>query len=198
MFKKKKQLSIKINLAPKDPFFETVVGKSLKWALSVGRYVVIFTELVVILSFLARFSLDRQVTDLNETIHQKEMIIRSYGDLEQNLILAQKKIEQYQQVAQYTNIADVFPSLKEITPSGVLLETLAIKPGSVVLEGNVRTQADLNLLVNNIQLSPDFFEIVIDTIETEDDKKPGFHFRLSALTKQIGQISESETSKKAQ
>jgi hypothetical protein len=60
----RKKLDINVNLLPQDPFFETVFGRFLKWALSIGRYIVIFTELIVILSFASRFTLDRMVTDL--------------------------------------------------------------------------------------------------------------------------------------
>ena len=78
---KKQPAAITINLVPKDPFFATIPGRVLKWALSAGRYIVIFTELVVIISFATRFTLDRQVTDLNDTITSKEAIINSYGAL---------------------------------------------------------------------------------------------------------------------
>src|SRR5690554_2981690 len=96
--KPKKPASITINLLPKDPFFETVVGKTLKWALSAGRYIVIFTELIVILSFLARFTLDRQLTDVNSDIANNETIVASYGELEENFRRAQERTTQIKQI----------------------------------------------------------------------------------------------------
>lgn len=180
---KRAQITVDINLIPKDPFFETVLGKILRWALSAGRYIVIFTELVVILSFLARFTLDRQLTNLNGTINQKTNVINSYGDLEYTVRMAQLRIQQYQQLEQQTNISDVFPALSQITPRDVQLEELVIRPSSIVMSGRVLSQTALNLLINNIQLSPQFNNISVDKIQVGDSKEPGFAFRLSADTK---------------
>ena len=40
-----------INLLPKDKWEVGVIGKLLKWALNIGRYIVVFTELIVISAF---------------------------------------------------------------------------------------------------------------------------------------------------
>ena len=71
-----------INLLPKERWETGVLGKLLKWALNIGRYVVVFTELVVIGAFLYRFGLDRQLTDLKEEIGQKQALVESFGDFE--------------------------------------------------------------------------------------------------------------------
>lgn len=179
----KKPASIKINLVPQDPFFETPLGKALKWALSVGRYLVIFTELVVILSFASRFSLDRQVTDLNEALNQKQTIIESYGELEAQVKETQAKIDQYGQVEQQSNIAEIFPKLSRITPQDIRLDQLSIKLDSVSLAGTAFSNNSLNIFITNLQLSPDFFNVSVDKIETGDKKNPGFHFQIHASTK---------------
>jgi len=178
----KKPAAIKINLVPQDPFFETPLGKALRWALSVGRYLVIFTELIVILSFVSRFSLDRQVTDLNEALNQKQTIIESYGELEAQVKETQAKIDQYGQVEQQSNIADVFPKLSRITPQDIKLDQLVVKLDTVSLAGTAFANDSLNILINNLQLSPDFFNVSVDKIETGDRKNPGFHFQIHANT----------------
>lgn len=176
----RKPAEISINLIPKDPFFETAVGKLLKWALSIGRYIVIFTELVVIMSFVTRFSLDRQVTDLNDAINQKQVVIQSYGDLESTIRATQKKIEQYQQVSQQTNIAEIFPKLNNITPKDIKLTELNISATTISLQGTALSNDSLSLFINNLQLSSDFRNVVVDRIETGDQKDPGFQFRIRA------------------
>ena len=188
--KKKPPAQIKINLLPKDPFFESIVGRSLKWALSAGRYIVIFTELVVILSFVARFTLDRQVTDLNSDIQQKESIISSYGDLEDNFRSAQTKIQTITELDQDTNIVDVFPHISEVTPEGINYDELVIQPTGISAGGSTISQTALNLLITNLQLSPHFFNVSIDRIETQDDQSPGFAFRLRADTKVITTVTK--------
>ena len=187
----KKAAPLKINLLPKDPFFQTPLGKVLRWALSVGRYIVIFTELVVIISFATRFSLDRQNTDLNNSIHQKEAIISSYGDLEQKVRTAQQKIEQYQQIEQQTNLSDVFPRLSAITPRDVRLDQLIIKPTNVSLEGTTLSQASLNLLISNLQLTKEFLNVSVDRIEANTNDS-GFLFRIQFDTQPPQQLKKAE------
>lgn len=145
---------------------------------------------------MARFSLDRQVTDLNDSIHQKESVIGSYGDLEANVRLAQYKIDQYQQIEQSTNITDIFPALSVITPRGVTLNELVIKPSSVVLDGVAFDQSSLNILINNIQLSNQFFNVAIDSIEAGDERVAGFKFRLKANTQEEIKLSPTSSQKK--
>jgi Tfp pilus assembly protein PilN len=177
----KKPISFTINLVPKDPFFDTILGKSLKWALSVGRYIVIFTELIVILSFVTRFSLDRQVTDLNSAIEQKKTVIQSFGTLENDVRTTQDKIDNYLQIEQQTNIAEIFPALTEITPRTITLNQLIIKPGEISFNGLSNSQDALNTLITNIQLSPNFTNVSVNKIESSKDEA-GLEFAIQANT----------------
>lgn len=177
-----KKVAFNINLLPKDPFFETILGKTLKWALSVGRYIVIFTELIVIVSFITRFSLDRQVTDLNRAIEQKRNVILSYGDLETRIRHYQTLLEQYQQIDQQRNIITLFPELSRITPADVKLDTLTISPTGVILSGTTLSQNSLTLLITNMQLSALFESINVGKIEADQKSNSGFQFEIKATT----------------
>ena len=48
----------------------------IKWALSIGRVVVIATEAIALSAFLYRFSLDQQLIDLNDKIVQKQALVK--------------------------------------------------------------------------------------------------------------------------
>ena len=175
-----KTVSFDINLAPKDPFFETALGKLLKWALSVGRYIVIFTEIIVIISFVSRFTLDRQITDLNNAITQKQNVIGSFGDLENNIRTTQKVIEDYKQIEQSTEILNTFPALAEVTPPGVTLRQLNIRPTQVAISGTTFSQENLNTLINNLTLSQYFSEVEVNRIESDPQEESNFSFSISA------------------
>lgn len=181
---KKKAVSFDINLVPKDPFFATPAGKVLKWALSIGRYIVIFTELVVILSFVTRFSLDRQVTDLNDAISQKKTIIQSYGDLEESVRQIQSVLEQYDLLEQQTNLVEIFPELTNILPRDTELTELVLRPDQISFSGRTVKQSSLNIIINNIQLSDRFTNVSVDKIESNTtDKSGGFNFVIRANTR---------------
>ncbi|MBU0974857.1 PilN domain-containing protein [Patescibacteria group bacterium] len=188
----KKATQIEINLVPKDPFFSTVIGKILRWSLSAGRYIVIFTELVVIMSFITRFSLDRKVTDLNSSINQKKQIVLSYGDTEENFRTIQEKILQYKQTEQETNIVDTFASMSNIMPEGIVLEELAIRPTSVIISGKTLSQNSFNLLINNLQISPDFSNINVNEVESSS-VEPGLFFNINVDTRPEVKIKQQPT-----
>lgn len=174
-----KPVPITINLVPKDPFFATPIGKVLRWALSAGRYIVIFTELVVIVSFITRFTLDRRVTDLNSSIEQKRQIILSYGNLEENFKATQEKIDQYSQAQQDSNLVVLFQELSQVIPQEILLEKLSIFPNRFNIEGSTLSQTAFNLLVNNLQLTPRFTAIVVSQVESKNGQN-GMQFVINA------------------
>ena len=62
---------IEINLLGQEDLKHTPQGRILNWALTYGRDIMIGTEIVVLLAFISRFSLDRKLTDLKEEISQK-------------------------------------------------------------------------------------------------------------------------------
>ena len=182
---------ITINLLPKDPFFESFLGRTLKWALSGGRYIVIFTELIVIVSFAARFTLDRQVTDLNSSLFQKEVIIDSYGELENEVRTIQSKIDQYKQLEQQTNITDIFPKLTQLTPPAIELNLLTLSNQKIVISGSTLSQNTFNIFINNLQLSKDLVNVEISNVESLEDS-PGIAFTISAESA-TSQVTAKET-----
>jgi Tfp pilus assembly protein PilN len=181
----KKPAAIKVNLLPKDPFLSSPVGKLLQWALSVGRYLVVFTELVVIISFASRFTIDRQITDLNLALLQKETVIDSYGDLEDNVRDLQTKIENYRQVSQLDNVTDVFPVLTAVTPPDIILNDLQMRPGRVTLSGTSLSNVSLGILINNLQVSGRFTDISVERIGTAKDTNSGLGFKIEANVKRV-------------
>ncbi len=179
MSKQKKQ-KYEINLLPKDPFYKTSLGRFLTWSLNAGRYIIIFTELIVIASFASRFVLDRKVTDLNESIHQKEMIIKSQAQFENEFKLAQSKIQNLSQLDQQNNLVEVFPLLQQVIPEGIRLSKLNIKREMVGGEGVAISNSSLNNFISNLQLSPSFTEVSVSRIESRDEKQAGFEIQFSA------------------
>lgn len=174
----------KINLAPKDPFYESFVGKLTTWALTVGRYLVIFTELVVILSFLSRFQLDRQVTDLNTEIVKQQRTIESYGDLEQNVRNIQQKIQDYNQLKVDAPLQEVFDLLGVITPNDIKFKELSINGEKMAIRAHANSRQALDQFIINLQTSAYLSNIVSDNISNKDSRTQGYDFQISA---KIGQ-----------
>ncbi len=187
---------ITINLVPKDPFFTTSLGRMMQWALSAGRYIVIFTEIIVILSFAARFTLDRQVSDLNKKLLSNQAIISSYGDLEKKFRLAQAQIAEYDKLNQTSNLIDVFANLTTVVPPDVMVDELLINPSAISVKGSTYSQNSFNTLINNLQISPNFLNVAVSSIEAKDSNSTGLLFTITADTKVVKQVEATKTQEK--
>ena len=170
---------ITINLLPEDDYLLGSIGKIIRWAVSVGRYLVIFTEIIVIISFASRFGLDRKVTDLNQEINKKVAIIESYAGLEAEFRSAQDKLTQYSQLEKQRNLTEVFEQISTVTPTDVTVTQLLVKQDSIYISGSTLSQTSFNHLINNLQLSPFFSDVRIDSVENTDDTS-GYEFKLQA------------------
>lgn len=171
--------SISINLLPEDEFLGSAIGRIIRWAISVGRYLVIFTEIIVIVSFATRFGLDRRVTDLNQSITKKTAIIESYSGLEAEFRSAQERLKEYSELEKQRNLTVAFEQLSNVTPPDVSVTTLVVRQKTVEISGTTASQTAFNHLINNLQLSPYFSEVSIDTVGDSEDSS-GYDFKLSA------------------
>jgi hypothetical protein len=71
-----------ISLLPDEENLDSFSSRAISWLTTVGRYVIVFTELIVICAFLSRFWLDRMNADLDEVVRQQEAILNSTGSFE--------------------------------------------------------------------------------------------------------------------
>ena len=97
---------VNINLLIKDDLSKSFYGQLLSWVLTYGRYIIIITQIIVLSVFFLRFKLDRENTDLEESVSQKRAIIESITDLEKDIRVIQGKLSN---VGQITTNQD-FPS----------------------------------------------------------------------------------------
>jgi Tfp pilus assembly protein PilN len=188
----KKRIKVpSLNLYPEDPFYATLVGKILRWAVSAGRHIVIFTELVVIGSFLSRFVLDRQLTDLNTSIVQKQAIAESYGTLEADFRAAQRKTKDIAFVLSTQGRWPVIDTLAKVTPPDVKYSQISLSVDRLSLEGKANSNQSLSLLLRGLQAQPDFSAISVGEIQSGDQRDPGVTFNIT-LTYQKGLSEQIE------
>lgn len=155
-----------LNLFPEDPFFDTFLGKTLRWATRVGRHIIIVTELIVIGSFASRFWLDRQLTDLNTSITQKAAIARSYGNLETEFRRVQRDIKDVQLILDQQGNWSLLERLTRLTPPGIKYEQLSFGNQQLSLKGQANSQNDLATLVAGLQTQRDLQQIALSNIES--------------------------------
>jgi len=171
--------SNEINLLPKDKWEIGTIGKLLGWALKVGRYVVVFTELVVISAFLFRFGLDRRLTDLNEEMKQKQAIVNSYGDFEEKFRRLQLQLKSIKEVEEDSLRADqVLTNISQITPLDTVYSSIDINEEEVSLEGQTFSEVGLATLLAKAQTSDIFTGVVLENISSATDKSQAIDFHM--------------------
>lgn len=161
---------------PKDPFYESLVGKVMVWAIRVGRYIIVFTEIIVIMSFASRFKLDRDNTDLTARITQKKAIIQSYGDIEPRTRIAQEKIETVEKLLKNNNSVSLFTLLTSRIPPDVELSQLTFDSQEIRLTGRAVSSRAFASILTAMQKEPQFRSVSVDKITSGDQREPGIVF----------------------
>src|SRR3989338_7374484 len=93
---------VNINLIgkPKQAFRESF----LKWAVNVGRIIIITTELVALSALLYRFTIDRKIIDLHDQIKKAEIFVKSQQIKENDYVSIQKRLENIKKTQAETEI----------------------------------------------------------------------------------------------
>lgn len=170
----------KINLVPQDEFEKSTIGKILKWALTAGKSIVIMTEFVVILAFLSRFKLDRDLNDLNEVIDQKVEIVKSYVETEEQMRRLQERAGVIQKAEGLSVEFDKWWSdLVAITPRDVRYSSIDISKEQLDLEGLSSSDVGLSALISEIKGLSGVSGVNVSEI-IFDQKQGGVSFSLTA------------------
>jgi Tfp pilus assembly protein PilN len=175
-----KDVRIKINLLPSEDLDKQPLNKFLKWVLTYGRTIIITTELIVIMAFLSRFVLDRELTDLHEAISQKRAIVEATVELESGFRNLQKRLENIKLISgTYNNMDKVLANLILIMPNDVYLTDFVLTKDNITLTAVSSTRAGFSIFINNLKRSKIFSNIKIGAIDEGVDKSPGIKFGLS-------------------
>src|SRR6266480_2874522 len=69
-----------INLLPQSG--DSFITQFFNWALTIGRLLIILTEMVALGTFIYRFGLDMQIVDLHDKIKAESFIVANFKDAE--------------------------------------------------------------------------------------------------------------------
>lgn len=185
---------IKINLLPVDPFFETPAGRVMSWASSVGRYLVIFTEIVVILSFASRFTLDRQLNDLNGNILQQSYLVESFGNLENDVRKIQKKTEYLKQQQSKVNPINLLEIVRSSLPREVFLNSITLRGDSVSITGETEIAEALSAMVISLTRKRAVSALYVESVQNRTNGQAGFEFSFRIQARPTTSLSQETNS----
>jgi Tfp pilus assembly protein PilN len=168
-----------VNLLEKDEFSESPIGRLVTWATTNGRYIIIATEIVVLLAFISRFSLDRKLTDLNEEIEQKSAIIQANTQFENDFNKLQSQLSQLNSITGVQKKpVDTLQALKVLLPTGTYLTAYSLENGSVKLSIVLVANEVFATLMYNLQNTNLLKNITLENIRRQP--QTGIVVQLSA------------------
>lgn len=154
-----------INFIDKQtPFLD----RFMDWTLTIGRLIVIITEVIAVIAFIYRFSLDEKLVDLHSVIKQKQNIIsvlkndeNKYRNLQDRIALAATFSEKANKSNQtITDIAGLIPKQARIN-------NLILNKNQLNIDINVSSVFPLASLINSLKNYSGVKSISIDNIESK-------------------------------
>lgn len=148
-----------INLLKRENFEYSKVGKVLKWLLSAGRVIVIFTELIVISAFLSRFWLDKKLNNLFEENNAKKSQIEASAGFETEFRNFQTRLAVAKNLDEgKTQTAKIVKDLASLLPPGVLLTNITFSGNELSIQGTALSEGGLAGFVKALQGTSERFK----------------------------------------
>jgi len=142
------------------------IDRFINWALTVGRIVVILTELVALGAFIYRFSLDRQIIDLHTKIKQEQTVVGylkenedTFRNLQNRLVVAnsfgnssEKKIKILDDIVNFGSDISSF-------------NTITLQEDRVGINASFRSVSSLEQFITSLKNYNSVASVSIDKIE---------------------------------
>jgi hypothetical protein len=172
----------KIDLLIRKDLTQKYSGQLLLWALTVGRYIAIFTELVVIAGIIARFTLDYQRNNITENILEQQIILASYKTTENQVRRLSKQLETITSInSNRLFAASLLDRLVKNIPVDMRLDTLTIKTDLMEMSGVSLSPQGFAVFLSGLYTYQDFSDIVLDSIQSGGPQDPSLHFTLIVI-----------------
>ncbi len=170
--------SVSINLLGTQDLDHSPQGRIVQWALSYGRYIVVVTEIVVLLAFISRFSLDRKLTDLKEEISQKQAILEANEPFEQQIRDLQSQNVAIRDIINGQRLpVDILSSIRTMLAPDVYFESLNISKGSIAGKTIAGTTQGFSQFLTNLESGKLIHQVEIGEVNKNPLTGISFDFR---------------------
>lgn len=169
-----------INLVKKKE--AVLFDKFIDWALSIGRLIVITTEIIAITAFLYRFSLDEKLVRLHGEIKQKQFQLSLLKNDEENFRNLQDRLALASQFSEEgASVYKIFQDIVNFTPQEIKFNEMNLRKDRTTISINVISISSLTEFVNSLKTYPRIKSVSLDNIENRPDV--GLYVAITALFK---------------
>lgn len=157
--------SASINLVKNKENFSDVF---LKWALSIGKIVIVIVEIITLSAFIYRFSLDAKLETFHSSISQQQAIINSLKNNETEYRNLQQRLSYISNFSkQATSTENIFNNILSFVPLGITLTSFSVYANHVTIDSNATSAVALNDFITKLKNYPLATDISIDNIENK-------------------------------
>lgn len=181
-----------IDLLAREDFAQRSIGRLLLWILTVGRYIVIFTELIVIAGFVTRVILDRNLSHVNEDLFEQKAILSSYQPVEERLRRIDQQFASYDRIQSgRLDASQLIADLTQITPADLRYEFLDISPESVEIRAVALSPGGFAVYITKLQAYPAFTDLLLESIQTGGPQDPSLKFSLTGRLRVVAPVQKN-------
>lgn len=179
-----------INLLPNEGSTSTT-GNAIQWILTVGRYLIILTEIIALSTFLLGIYLSQQKNNLKDSIKTKQQDIDTLQtcDPKDTESFCEDRFLKIQ--SQINSVATIksahFETNKVITeflallPEKMKLENLTVEGTDVTFIGKLLTEQELQTLINSFNTSRKITALDITELSKDTSKDPFLKLTATAV-----------------
>jgi len=139
----------------------------------------ITTEIVVLLAFISRFSLDRKNTDLTEELRQKQAILQANTAFERDIKSLQANLTTAKNLlADQPKPIELINAIESLIPPDVYLTTLEITRTKLTLSATAGTTQGFAQFLSNLTATKQIQNVLLGDIQREPVS--GIAFQLTA------------------
>jgi len=142
--------------------------KFIDWTLTIGRLIVILTEIVAIIAFIYRFSLDEKIVNLHSVIKQQQSIISVLKNDESKYRNLQDRIALASTFSTKSNSFDRNTTdIISLIPDQARIINFILNKDQIKLKVDITSISSLENLVNSLKGYSGIKSINIDNIENK-------------------------------
>lgn len=178
--RKGQEQEININLMPKSEV-KGSLGATIAWALGIGRYLIIGTQIIALVAFGLSLKLTIDKNSLIASIENSQSVIESKSEFEQEFREIQGKLTDIGILrSQQFKSNSVLKEFNSLLPKGMNLTSLIISEGELTFTGEFPTAAQLHTLINSFNSSTKIVSLEISELKSPTEDKPQFTFDAKA------------------
>lgn len=184
---KEKSSAIKINLSGRPR--ENLQNLVVKWAVNIGKIIIVLTEMVALGALVFRFMVDKQIVDLHDKIKREQLLLQSqaarekeYRGIQERLAMINAVTIDSQAKLEVTNLILDAQKAHAFTATNLI-----IAQKSILISGTSPSILTINPFLTTLKQDPNVVSLSIEEITSGGD---GILFKLNIGLKSQPSLSQ--------